>query len=158
MDAEGADEVDLVRLASNKSRSMIIRQLISGPANLGSIARKTGMSRQLATHHVSVLVSSGIAEQRAVGSVRLYTLSERGLQVAQKVLGSSPKSPADRMMTEPRLADLGPVAVALAVMLVAIVKFLTTPEAPWGWLVGGAAVSGSLFVILRKILRPSVQE
>jgi DNA-binding transcriptional ArsR family regulator len=133
----------------------MLRQLMAGPANLGSIAKKTGLSRQLASHHMSVLMTSGIVEQRAAGSVRLYTLTERGSKIAQKVLGPAPQISDNRDEDRVRPADLVAPAVAVVVMLVAAAKFLTTPEAPVSWLLGGAIVSGVLFVILRTLNRPS---
>jgi predicted transcriptional regulator len=133
----------------------MLRQLMAGPANLGSIAKKTGLSRQLASHHMGVLVTSGMVEQRAAGPVRLYTLTERGSEIAQKVLGPAPQASASRDKDRVRLVDFVAPAVAVIVMLVAVAKFLTTPEAPLSWLVGGAIVSGTLFVILRTVNRPS---
>ena len=104
---------------------------------------------------MSVLMTSGMVEQRAAGLVRLYTLTERGSKIAQKVLGSAPQISDSRYKDRVRLADLLAPAVAVVVMLVAAVKFLTTPEAPVSWLVGGAIVSGALFVTLRTLNRPS---
>ena len=107
---------------------------------------------------MGVLVSSGIVEQCAAGSVKLYTLTERGSKIAEKVLGPAAGIPRGHDKEPTRAADLvAPVAAAI-VMLVAVAKFLTTPEAPVSWLAGGAIVSGLLFVILRTVIRPSRRE
>jgi DNA-binding transcriptional ArsR family regulator len=128
---------------------------MAGPANLGSVAKKTGLSRQLASHHMSVLMTSGIVEQRAAGPVKLYALTERGSKIAQRVLGPAPQTSDSRDKDRLRPVDLVAPAAAVVVMLAATAKFLTTPEAPVSWLMGGAIVSVVLFVILRSLNRPS---
>lgn len=154
MAAQPTDDVNLIRLASNKSRAVILRQLTLGPANLGSIANKTGLSRQLAAHHMNVLVTSGIVEQRAAGPVKLYALTERGSEIAQKVLGAAPQAQITVSKSSTRAADIIAPVAAVVVMVLATAKFLTTPDAPLSWLLGGAIVSGVIFVILRTINRP----
>jgi len=104
---------------------------------------------------MNVLVNSGIVEQRAVGPVKLYVLTERGSEIAQKVLGTSPQIPASDGGDRVWPTDLLAPAAAIVVMLLATVKFLITPEAPFTWLVGGAIASCALFVVLRIVNRPS---
>jgi len=125
--AQPTDDVNLIRLASNKSRAVILRQLTLGPANLGSIANKTGLSRQLAAHHMNVLVTSGIVEQRAAGPVKLYALTERGSEIAQKVLGAAPQAQITVSKSSTRAADIIAPVAAVVVMVLATAKFLTTP-------------------------------
>jgi len=148
------DELELVRIASNKSRSSIIRLLETGPANLGTIARKTGLSRQLITHHVSVLVSARIVEQRIAGTVKLYFLTDRGREIARRVLGTGQLAIPTIQGSGSRRADLVALVAAAMVMLVALFKFVTTPEAPLSWMAGGALAAALVFVILRMLIRP----
>jgi len=107
---------------------------------------------------MGVLVSSGVVEQRAAGSVKLYTLTERGSKIAEKVLGPAAGVPKGHDKEPIRAADLVALAAAAIIMFVAAAKFLTTPEAPVSWLAGGAIVSGLLFVILRSVIRPNKRE
>lgn len=153
-EAGGDDELELVRVAANKSRSEIIKLLETGPANLGSIAKKTGLSRQLATHHVGVLISAGIVEQRVAGTVKLYFLTDRGLDTARRVLGTARQETPVAQHGGPKRADLVALAVATLVMLVALSRFVTTAEAPLSWIAGGALAAALVFVVLRTLIRP----
>ena len=148
------DELELVRVASNKSRSGIIRLLETGPANVGTIARKTGLSRQLTAHHVGVLVSAGIVEQRVVGTVKLYFLTDRGRDTVRRVLSTALQSTQTIQGSGSRRADLVALVAAAVVMLVALFKFVTTPEAPLSWIAGGALAAALVLVILRTLVRP----
>jgi len=150
--SEDEEEINLIRIASNKSRSAVVRLLKAGPANLGTIARKTGLSRQLTAHHLNVLTNSGIIEQRAVGSVKLYALTELGERISERVLGPSSGAAGAKERGRPRSLGLLPSVAAAAVMLTAVAKFVTTPDAPVGWLVGGLLLSGVVLVVTHKII------
>jgi DNA-binding transcriptional ArsR family regulator len=152
--SEGDAELELVRVASNKSRSGIIKLLETGPANLGTISKRTGLSRQLAAHHVGVLISAGIVEQRLAGTVKLYSLTDKGHETARRVLSPPPELSGEAKAARHNAADVIALAAAAAVMLLALLKLAVTPEAPLSWIAGGALAAVLVFVVLRMLIRP----
>jgi len=146
-----SDDIDLVRLASNKSRSMLLKELQNGPANLGTLAKRTGLSRQLASHHLVALTSSGLIEERFVGSVKLYALTKVGEDISRRVFGRATEPEMARKMPLVTLLGLAGPFVAAVIALTALVKFVTTPEAPVGWLVGGVLLSLVVLIAAKKL-------
>lgn len=74
--APQSEWVETLKALADSSRLRIIRELLDGPANVGDLAQRTGLSNYNTSKHLRVLRSVGIVQGNRLGTVRLYAIAE----------------------------------------------------------------------------------
>ncbi|MDQ3305593.1 MAG: metalloregulator ArsR/SmtB family transcription factor [Actinomycetota bacterium] len=68
-------------------RLQMLRWLRRGPRTAGYLAQAIGVSPSLASHHLSVLVSSGLVSRRQVGTFVCYSADRTKVKALHSELG-----------------------------------------------------------------------
>ena len=83
------DAHDLVLDAlGDRTRRAILERLRDGPKPVVEIAEGLPVGRPAVSQHLKVLKRAGLVSDRAVGTRRVYEVDQRGLDAAQRYLGS----------------------------------------------------------------------
>lgn len=77
----------VLSVLSEPHRLQILRQLRRGPRPAGFLAEAVGMSPSLASHHLSVLVESGLVTRRQVGTFVCYSANRPRVKALHRELG-----------------------------------------------------------------------
>lgn len=66
---------DLLKVLADETRLNVVRQLFSGPKNVGEINLELQVEQTLLSHHLKVLREAGIVEAERDGKAVVYRLS-----------------------------------------------------------------------------------
>jgi DNA-binding transcriptional ArsR family regulator len=72
----------------DRTRRAILEQLRDGPKPVIEIARHLPVGRPAVSQHLKILKEAGLVSDHAVGTRRVYEVDSRGLEAAQRYLGS----------------------------------------------------------------------
>ena len=70
------------------TRRAILERLRDGPKPVVEIAQGLPVGRPAVSQHLKVLKQAGLVSDRAVGTRRVYEVDPKGLEAAQRYLGS----------------------------------------------------------------------
>jgi DNA-binding transcriptional ArsR family regulator len=146
------DKSKILKIASNPHRLQILDILSKEASNLGKLAKALGISRQLTSHHVEVLVSAGLVKEDAMGAIKIYSTTPKGEEVLKQFSTSSEFEDRGKPIGYPSLARLAPPFCAILVLLFVLYKYLTSSGAPISWLIGGAIASMLAYVIISRLM------
>jgi DNA-binding transcriptional ArsR family regulator len=72
----------------DRTRRAILERLRDGPKPVVEIAHGLPVGRPAVSQHLKVLKEAGLVSDRSVGTRRVYQVDQRGLDAAQRYLGS----------------------------------------------------------------------
>jgi DNA-binding transcriptional ArsR family regulator len=72
----------------DRTRRAILEQLRQGPKPVVEIARHLPVGRPAVSQHLKVLKEAGLVSDQAVGTRRVYEVDPRGLEAAERYLGT----------------------------------------------------------------------
>ena len=70
----------IYKALADENRRMIIKLLLNKPLNAGEIGENFSFSAPSLTHHLNILVSSGILSQQRAGQNKIFSIEKATLQ------------------------------------------------------------------------------
>ena len=86
MDNKQSERAKVFMTLSDPNRMMIIQMLLSGEKCACKILEEVPIGQSTLSHHMKILVESGIVSARKEGKWTHYSLSETGTQYAKELL------------------------------------------------------------------------
>lgn len=87
MSAELDKTMDLaLRALADANRRAILATVRNSPRAVGQIAEEVGLSQQTTSHHLGVLLSSGLANRTKDGTRHLFVVNTDGLAAVRSYL------------------------------------------------------------------------
>ena len=77
-----ATVVDLMHMAAQQSRAMILLNLANGPLNVTGLTNLIDQSQPATSHHICLLRTAGMIESERDGKSNYYSLTEKGTAAA----------------------------------------------------------------------------
>lgn len=140
-------------ITSNELRLSIVKTLHeNGPLNIGSLASSLKKSRQLIKHHISILEASGIVAQKSYGSLKVYELTNFGMNLMTITQDDALKKRSREGLRFRKIYFIGMLVISSIPLVFATIRFILQKSHPL-WVLGGALTSLVAYYALNKILK-----
>lgn len=145
---ENTDRIRILRIASTPLRIRIMSLLNEEPSSAGKVTKALGISRQLGNHHLRILVEVGLVSESAIGTIKVYSITQKGAELLKELKTPSEKRPKEQRNLKDRALPWVPVIAACSVFVLSAIKYLSEAGAPSTWLMGGAIFGILTYFIL----------
>jgi len=146
---ENKDRIRTFRIASSPVRIKIMSLLNREPSSVGKVTKALGISRQLANHHLRILMEIGLITESGIGTIKIYSITPKGAELLKELGTPSEERPKDQGKPRDRILRWAPVAAACSVFILSAIRYLLETGAPSTWLLGGA-IGGILTYLVLK--------